>query len=135
MAELLLRACVSEGLIDLISLALVADQGPGVGFLLQDSTDHLAAHTIAQSFGNSYGNFLSRPRFYLINKITFCQFGRIIHSQIVPDKYVQEEKKVIFLSSICKTNAFDSYLFAICSSFLQSSLTRFALRWFDHYVP
>ena len=50
-----------------------------------------AAHTIAQSIDNSYGNLLGCARFYLINKILFCDFGRIIHSQIVPDECIQEE--------------------------------------------
>jgi hypothetical protein len=39
-AELLLRVCEAEGLIDLIALALVADQGPDVAFISQDSRHH-----------------------------------------------------------------------------------------------
>ena len=72
-----------------------------------------AAHTIALIFGNSYGNLLSCARFYLINKISFCRFGRIIHSQIVPDDGFQEEKEVLFLSLVCKCYAINSCLFAI----------------------
>ena len=77
-----------------------------------------AAHTIALIFGNSYDFFLSCARFYLINKILFCRFGRIIHSQIVPDDCIQEEKKVLFLSLVCKCYALNSCLFGIRPSSL-----------------
>ena len=40
MTELLLRFGISESLVDLISFALVADQGSGIGFLLQNPADH-----------------------------------------------------------------------------------------------
>ena len=72
-----------------------------------------AAHTIAQSIDNSYGNLLSCARFYLINKNLFCQFGRIIHSQIVPDQGVQKEKEILFLAFICKCYAINGCLFGI----------------------
>ena len=77
-----------------------------------------AAHTIALIFGNSYDFFLSCSRFYLINKILFCDFGRIIHSQIVPDECIQEEKEVLFLSLICKCYALNGCLFGIRPSSL-----------------
>ena len=79
-----------------------------------------AAHTIALIFGNSYDFFLSCTRFYLINKILFCDFGRILHSQIVPDDGFQEEKEVLFLSFVCNVTlltvaflAFDHPLFGL----------------------
>ena len=77
-----------------------------------------AAHTIAQSIDNSYGNLLGCARFYLINKILFCDFGRIIHSQIVPDECIQEEKELLFLSPVCKFYACNRCLFGIQPSFL-----------------
>ena len=40
MAKLLLRVCEAEGLIDLIALALVADQGSDIAFISQDSGHH-----------------------------------------------------------------------------------------------
>ena len=40
MSELLLRVCKTESLIDLIALALVADQGADVAFISQDSGHH-----------------------------------------------------------------------------------------------
>ena len=77
-----------------------------------------AAHTIAQSIDNSYGNLLSCVRFYLINKILFCNVGRIIYSQIVPDDGFQEEKEVLFPSFVCKCYALNSCLFGIRPSSL-----------------
>ena len=77
-----------------------------------------AAHTIALSYGNSYGNLLGCARFYLINKILFRDFGRIIHSQIVPDECIQEEKEVLFLSLVCKFYAGNGCLFGIPPSSL-----------------
>ena len=76
-----------------------------------------AVHTIAQSIDNSYGNRLGCARFYLINKILFSDFGRIIHSQIVPDQGVQKEKEVLFLSLVCKFYACNRCLFGIQPSF------------------
>ena len=40
MSELLIRICEAKGLIDLIALALVADQGADVAFISQDSRHH-----------------------------------------------------------------------------------------------
>ena len=77
-----------------------------------------AAHTIALIFGNSYGFFLGRSRFYLINKNLFCDFGRIIHSQIVTDDGFQEEQELLFLSPVCKFYACNRGLFGIQQSFL-----------------
>lgn len=77
-----------------------------------------AAHTIAQSIDNSYGNLLGCARFYLINKILFCNLGRIIHSQIVPDQGIQKEKEVLFLSLVCKLYACNCCLFGIPPSSL-----------------
>ena len=89
-------------------------------FLSAMVRDLSAAHTIALSYGNSYGFFLGCTRFYLINKILFCDFGRIIHSQIVPNQGVQEEKEVLFLSPVCKFYACNRCLFGIQPSFLVS---------------
>ena len=72
-----------------------------------------AAHTIAQSIDNSYGNILSCARFYLINKNLFCWFGSNLHSQIVPDQGVQKEKEFLFLSLVCKCYAINGCLFGI----------------------
>ena len=76
-----------------------------------------AAHTIAQSIDNSYGNLLGCTRFYLINKILFCNLGRIIHSQIVPDDGFQEEQELLFLFPVCKFYACNRCLFGIQPSF------------------
>ena len=40
MSELLLRVCETEGLIDFITLALVADQSADVALISQDSRHH-----------------------------------------------------------------------------------------------
>jgi hypothetical protein len=77
-----------------------------------------AAHTIAQSIDNSYGNFLSCARFYLINKILFRDIGSNLHSQIVPDDGFQKEKEVLFLSLVCKFYACNGCLFGIPPSSL-----------------
>jgi hypothetical protein len=76
----------------------------------------LAAHTIAQSVGNSYGNLLSRTRFYLTNKSFRCWLGRIICGQIVPDNGLQEDEEIILLSLIGKCDTFYGYLFGILIS-------------------
>ena len=72
-----------------------------------------AAHTIAQSIDNSYGNLLGCARFYLINKILFRDIGSNLHSQIVPDQGVQKEKEILFLSLVCKCYAINGCLFGI----------------------
>ena len=77
----------------------------------------MAAHTIAQSVDNSYGNLLSRTRFYLTNKSFRCWLGRIICGQIVPDNGLQEDEEIILLSLIGKCDALCGYLFGIMISF------------------
>ena len=76
-----------------------------------------AAHTIAQSIDNSYGNLLGCARFYLINKILFRDIGSNLHSQIVPDDGFQKEKELLFLSPVCKFYACNRCLFGIQPSF------------------
>lgn len=77
----------------------------------------MAAHTIAQSVNNSYGNLLSRTRFNLTNKSFRCWLGRIICGQIVPDNGLQEYEEFILLSLIGKCDTLCGYLFGISISF------------------
>ena len=69
MPKLLLWVGISESLVDLISFALMADQGSGIGFLLQNPADHGCIPEVL------FQDFLLIPRHLFPNQLQlhFCR--------------------------------------------------------------
>ena len=77
MVELLLRVGISESFVDLIPFTLVADQGSGVGFLLQNPADHggipeIFFENLFLILGHSFPNQL---QLHFAGVLRFCSFS------------------------------------------------------------